>query len=87
MMTSPIRPIDPSSSPRRKRTISDVCDEKERVHDKVRLLGGSRTAGSMTFSFGNASTGSLEGAKHRLFSLSSHYTAQCPRAPPLTCHN
>jgi hypothetical protein len=75
-MTSPIRPIDVSSSSRRKRTISDVGDMNERVRDKVRLLRGSSTAGSTTFSFGDASTDPLEGVKRRLFSLSSHYTAQ-----------
>ena len=75
-MTSPIRPIDVSSSSRRKRTISDVGDENERVRDKVRLLRGSGTAGSTTFSFGDGSTDPLEGVKRRLFSLSSHYTAQ-----------
>ena len=72
-MTSPIRPIDVSSSSRRKRTISDVGDANERVRDKVRLLKG---AGTTTFSFGDASTDPLEGVKRRLFSLSSHYTAQ-----------
>ena len=75
-MTSPIRPIDVSSSSRRKRTISDVGDENQRVRDKVRLLKGSGTTGSTTFSFGDASTDPLEGVKRRLFSLSSHYTAQ-----------
>ena len=80
-MTSPIRPIDVSSSSRRKRTISDVGDENERARDKVRLLRGSGTAGSTTFSFGDASTDPLEGVKRRLFSLSSHYTAQCHSDP------
>ena len=75
-MTSPIRPIDVSSSSRRKRTISDVGDENERVRDKVRLLRGSGTSGSTTFFFGDPSTDPLEGVKRRLFSLSSHYTAQ-----------
>ena len=75
-MTSPIRPIDVSSSSRRKRTISDVSDVDERVRDKVRLLRGSSTSGSTTFSFGDASADPLEGVKRRLFSLSSHYTAQ-----------
>jgi len=75
-MTSPIRPIDVSSSPRRKRTISDVGDMNERVRDKVKLLRGSSTAGSTTFSFDDPSTDPLEGVKRRLFSLSSHYTAQ-----------
>jgi len=76
IMTSPIRPIDLSSSSRRKRTISDVGDVNERVRDKVKLLRGSSTTGSTTFSFGDASTDPLEGVKRRLFSLSSHYTAQ-----------
>jgi hypothetical protein len=75
-MTSPIRPIDLSSSPRRKRTISDVGDANERVRDKARSLRDASTAGSTTFSFGDASTDPLEGVKRRLFSLSSHYTAQ-----------
>jgi len=75
-MTSPIRPIDVSSGSRRKRTISDVGEVNERVRDKVRLLKGSSATGSTTFSFGDASTDPLEGVKRRLFSLSSHYTAQ-----------
>ena len=75
-MTSPIRPIDVSSSSRRKRTISDVGDVSERVRDKVRLLRGSNAAGSTTLSFDDVSTDPLEGVKRRLFSLSSHYTAQ-----------
>ena len=75
-VTSPIRPVDVTSSSRRKRTISDVGDVDERVRDKVRLLRGSSTAGSTTFSFGDPSTDPLEGVKRRLFSLSSHYTAQ-----------
>jgi len=53
-----------------------VGDVSERVRDKVRLVKGSSTAGSTTFSFGDASTDPLEGVKRRLFSLSSHYTAQ-----------
>jgi len=75
-MTSPIRPIDVGSGSQRKRTISDVGDVNERVRDKVRLLRGSSTTGSTTFSFGDDSTDPLEGVKRRLFSLSSHYTAQ-----------
>lgn len=75
-MTSPIRPIEVSLSSRRKRTISDVGDVNERVRNKVRLLKGSGTTGSTTFSFDDASTDPLEGVKRRLFSLSSHYTAQ-----------
>ena len=75
-MTSPIRPIDVSSSSRRKRTISDVGDVNERVRDKVKLLRGSKAAGSTTFSFDDTLTDPLEGVKRRLFSLSSHYTAQ-----------
>ena len=51
-------------------------DENERVRDKARLLRGSGTTGSTTFSFGDPSTDPLEGVKRRLFSLSSHYTAQ-----------
>jgi len=75
-VTSPIRPIDVTSSPRRKRTISDVGDVGERVRNKVRLLRGSGATGSTTFSFDDPSTDPLEGVKRRLFSLSSHYTAQ-----------
>ena len=75
-MTSPIRPIDVSSSSRRKRTISDVGDVGERVRDKVRLLKGPAKAGPTTFSFNDSLTDPLEGVKRRLFSLSSHYTAQ-----------
>ena len=51
-------------------------DVNERVRDKVRLLKGSGTTGSTIFSFDDASTDPLEGVKRRLFSLSSHYTAQ-----------
>ena len=75
-ITSPIRPIDVSSSSRRKRTISDVGDVNERVRDKARLLKDSTKAGSTTFSFDDILTDPLEGVKRRLFSLSSHYTAQ-----------
>ena len=75
-MTSPIRPIEVCSSPRRKRTISDVGDVNERVRNKVKLLKESTAAGSTTFSFDDALSDPLEGVKRRLFSLSSHYTAQ-----------
>ena len=75
-MTSPIRPIDVSSSSRRKRTISDAGDANERVRSKARLLKEATAAGPVTFSFDDALTDPLEGVKRRLFSLSSHYTAQ-----------
>lgn len=75
-MTSPIRPIDVGSNSRRKRTISDVGDVNERVRDKVRLLKNSTTAGPTSFSFDDGLTDPLERVKRRLFSLSSHYTAQ-----------
>ena len=75
-MTSPIRPIDVSSSSRRKRTISDVGDVNERVRNKAKLLKESTAAGSTAFSFDDSLTDPLEGVKRRLFSLSSHYTAQ-----------
>ena len=75
-MTSPIRPIDVSSGPRRKRTISDAGDANERIRNKARLLKDTTTTGSTTFSFDDGLTDPLEGVKRRLFSLSSHYTAQ-----------
>ncbi|KAF9783780.1 hypothetical protein BJ322DRAFT_1067089 [Thelephora terrestris] len=75
-MTSPIRPIDVSSSSQRKRTISDVGDVNERVREKVKLLRGSGTAGPTASSFDDTLTDPFEGVKRRLFSLSSHYTAQ-----------
>jgi hypothetical protein len=75
-MTSPIRPIEASLGSRRKRTISDAGDANERVRSKARLLKDPTTAVSTTFSFDDALTDPLEGVKRRLFSLSSHYTAQ-----------
>ena len=78
-MSSPIRPIDMSSGSRRKRTISDVGDVIEHVRDKVRVLREPTTAGST--SFDDTLTDPLEGVKRRLFSLSSHYTAQCYSDP------